>query len=186
MNARPETKHAPAERAAPETIATQAQRFRQATLLRALAGAIPDILVILNPQRQIVYANQRLIELLGLEDSQEILGLRPGEALECVHASQTQAGCGTTEFCRQCGAVNAILLRQRGQPARGQNAAGPVPETHKRRYRSTQCDRAIPPLARRSSIRSPPWLIPPCLRLGQLPWSPAHSGEHRIVHHRVV
>ena len=86
MTAKLETLHAPAERAAPETIAAQARRFRQANLLREMAAAIPDILVILNPQRQIVYANQRLIETLGLRDDQEILGLRPGEALNCMHA----------------------------------------------------------------------------------------------------
>jgi signal transduction histidine kinase len=115
MNARLETKHAPAERAAPEIVATQAQRFRQAVLLQELANAIPDILVILNLQRQIVYANQRLIETLGLSECQEVLGLRPGEAFNCIHASKTAAGCGTTEFCRQCGAVNAILASQNGR-----------------------------------------------------------------------
>jgi signal transduction histidine kinase len=115
MHGKLETKHASAERAAPSVVAAQAQHLHQATLLRELAGAIPDILVVLNSQRQIVYANQRLIETLGIQDSQEILGRRPGEVLDCVHASQTAAGCGTTEFCRQCGAVNAILVSQTGR-----------------------------------------------------------------------
>jgi PAS domain-containing protein len=114
MTAILETLHAPTERAAPAVIAAQARRFWQAALLRELAGAIPDILVILNPQRQIVYANQRLLETLGRADAQALLGLRPGEAFDCVHATQTPAGCGTTEFCRQCGAVNAILASQKG------------------------------------------------------------------------
>lgn len=117
MNARPQSKHAPAERAAPAVVTAQAQRFQRATLLRELSDAIPDILVILNRQRQIVYANQRLIEALGLNECQEVLGLRPGEVFDCVHASQTEAGCGTTEFCRQCGAVNAILVSQTGRQA---------------------------------------------------------------------
>jgi PAS domain-containing protein len=98
MNARLETKHAPAERATPEIVAAQAQHFRQAVLLRKMVGSIPDILVILNPQRQIVYANQRPIDTLGLNECQEVLGLRPGEAFDCAHASQTKAGCGTTFF----------------------------------------------------------------------------------------
>jgi len=115
MNDQQQTKHAPAARAAPKVIAAQAQRFRQATLLRELADAIPDILIVLNPQRQIVYANQRLHETLQLADRQAVLGLRPGEAFDCIHASQTAAGCGTTEFCRQCGAVNAILASQDGR-----------------------------------------------------------------------
>ena len=109
-----ETQHAPAERAGSETLAQQAERVQQAPLLRHLADAIPDILVILNRQRQIVYANQRLLEFLNLQGGQELIGLRPGEALNCAHASQSAAGCGTTEFCRTCGAVNAILASQKG------------------------------------------------------------------------
>ena len=109
-----ETQHAPAERAGSETLAQQAERVQQAPLLRHLADAIPDILVILNRQRQIVYANQRLVEFLNLQGGQELIGLRPGEALNCAHASQSAAGCGTTEFCRTCGAVNAILASQKG------------------------------------------------------------------------
>jgi signal transduction histidine kinase len=108
------TQHAPAERAGPETLALQAERFQHTTLLRDLADAIPDILLILNRQRQIVYANRRLIELLKRQGWRELVGLRPGEALDCMHASQSAAGCGTTEFCRTCGAVNAILASQKG------------------------------------------------------------------------
>jgi len=32
--------------------------------------------------------------------------------LSCVHASKAEHGCGTTKFCRQCGAVNTILKTQ--------------------------------------------------------------------------
>jgi len=32
--------------------------------------------------------------------------------LNCVHASESLAGCGTTECCRECGAVNATLQSQ--------------------------------------------------------------------------
>jgi signal transduction histidine kinase len=38
----------------------------------------------------------------------EVIGKRPGEAVNCVH-SQGEGGCGTTQFCSKCGAVNAIL-----------------------------------------------------------------------------
>jgi signal transduction histidine kinase len=45
-----------------------------------------------------------------------VLGNRPGEAFGCVHAAETEGGCGTTEFCQTCGAVQAILAAQRGSP----------------------------------------------------------------------
>jgi hypothetical protein len=37
------------------------------------------------------------------------LGLRPGEALQCIHANDEPAGCGTTQFCSTCGAAIAIV-----------------------------------------------------------------------------
>ena len=45
----------------------------------------------------------------------ELLGKRPGEALGCVHASECSTGCGTTEFCSECGAVRAILASLGGR-----------------------------------------------------------------------
>jgi signal transduction histidine kinase len=38
-----------------------------------------------------------------------LYGLRPGEALHCIHSDETEGGCGTTEFCRTCGAARAIV-----------------------------------------------------------------------------
>jgi len=34
--------------------------------------------------------------------------LRPGEALRCTHATDSNAGCGTARFCTSCGAAVAI------------------------------------------------------------------------------
>jgi signal transduction histidine kinase len=45
---------------------------------------------------------------LQLSDVSQVLGKRPGEAVNCVH-STGEGGCGTTQFCSKCGAVNAIL-----------------------------------------------------------------------------
>jgi signal transduction histidine kinase len=42
------------------------------------------------------------------------MGRRPGEILDCVHAQEQDAGCGTTEFCRTCGAVQTILAGLQG------------------------------------------------------------------------
>jgi len=47
-----------------------------------------------------------------------LVGKRPGEAIGCVHADDEDAGCGTSEFCSQCGAVRTILATQNsGEPA---------------------------------------------------------------------
>jgi signal transduction histidine kinase len=46
-----------------------------------------------------------------------VLGIRPGEAVHCVHAHDEEAGCGTGQACATCGAVIAMLVAQkRGRP----------------------------------------------------------------------
>lgn len=106
-----ETKFAPAERADAEAISSDSQRLA-AGLVHHMTGAIPCAVMILNPQRQVVYTNEYLMNLLGAASDDEVLGKRPGELLGCIHASEMREGCGTTEFCSECGAVNAILKSQ--------------------------------------------------------------------------
>ena len=83
-------------------------------LLRSMLDAVPEILMVLNAQRQIIFANRTLLTLIGTDEA-SLYGQRPGEALSCVHANEDDGGCGTTEFCSTCGAVRASLASLRGQ-----------------------------------------------------------------------
>jgi signal transduction histidine kinase len=74
--------------------------------------SFPESAVILNKQRQILFANDKLAALLGCR-RESLIGLRHGEALDCIHAADHPGGCGTTRFCRYCGAVNAVVNSQR-------------------------------------------------------------------------
>lgn len=109
------TRFAPAERAAEADLRRQVAYFSAETLTRHLLDAVPGILAILNDHRQIVYANQALQSLLGVADREPLSGLRPGEALDCIHARRTEGGCGTTENCSTCGAVLSILAGLTGK-----------------------------------------------------------------------
>lgn len=111
------TKFAPAERASIRTLQTQADYWLEHPLLQRVFDAVPDIVLILNQERQIIFANKSLLQTLGLADEKQVLGMRPGEALGCVHAIETAGGCGTTEFCKTCGAVKAILSSLGGTEA---------------------------------------------------------------------
>ena len=57
------------------------------------------LLAILNENRQIISANHSLMSMLGIENPEEVLGLRPGEAVKCIHVSDSPNGCGTSKFC---------------------------------------------------------------------------------------
>lgn len=109
------TEFAPAERNSLNSIAPLVESLQHhpgAFLL----DATPTSFVILNDKRQIVYANKVMRELIQSNGNPNaIYGKRPGEALNCVHASESEGGCGTTRFCSQCGAVRAIMQGLHGE-----------------------------------------------------------------------
>lgn len=114
MESCPVTAFASAERATPEELAVQQALFVRDRVFSELMNFIPDMVMILNSHRQIVYANRAVLKMRGEAEPGAILGLRPGELVRCVHATEAEGGCGTTEFCRFCGAVGAILQSQGG------------------------------------------------------------------------
>ena len=109
------TDFAPAERAGQGILARQSRLLADQHLVQQLFDSVSEIILILNQQRQIVFCNRRFAELAGLPDAHAVYGMRPGEALGCVHAADGQGGCGTADFCSACGAVRAILGSQNGQ-----------------------------------------------------------------------
>jgi signal transduction histidine kinase len=106
------TKHAPAGRASAEKLQEQIELFAGNDTVREMAEAISVLLVILNSDRQIVFANKPFLSTFSKDDGRSLLGLRPGEAAGCIYATKGESGCGTSDFCRTCGAVNAILEAQ--------------------------------------------------------------------------
>ncbi|MBD3370169.1 hypothetical protein GF402_07390 [Candidatus Fermentibacteria bacterium] len=109
MTATAETEFLPAERADPEQVEQQVKNLSSNPIIDTVMRALPGMLAVLNGQRQIVTVNEEMMRMLGIEHAREALGLRPGEALNCVHADQKPGGCGTTSYCRTCGAAIAIL-----------------------------------------------------------------------------
>lgn len=107
----------PAERIAPEQIAVEAPAVQAALELRPLLDAVPNIVLVLNRHRQVIYSNQALLDTLQIDTPSQIYGLRPGEMLQCSHAFETHDGCGGSEACSTCGAAQAILMTMSGKSA---------------------------------------------------------------------
>lgn len=105
---------APAERADQSEVKKQAEIFQNNEALNVVGNAISQMLVVLNQQRQIIYANKHYLQFIGVKSAEEVFGKRVGEAINCIHAFDQEGGCGTTEFCRKCGAVNAIIESHSG------------------------------------------------------------------------
>ncbi len=104
---------APAERKDHAAIIAESNQLKKGLKGCSFLDVLPDPIIVLNAERQILFANRTLLNALSLPDDSTVLGLRPGEVLHCVHSGNNSGGCGTTEFCRSCGAVNAILHTQR-------------------------------------------------------------------------
>lgn len=107
------TEFASAERATFQELERQRSNITLDELVGILMQAMPGYVMLINRQRQIVALNPALLDLTGVSDAAELVGRRPGEALDCAHACDTPGGCGTGEHCSVCGAVLAILESQK-------------------------------------------------------------------------
>ena len=106
------TLFAPGDRVSPDVIKTQHEMLVNTPMIKNVIDSIPEIVMVINWQRQIVYANYTMVKLLEIEGTDTILGKRPGEILRCVHSDEMPGGCGTTEFCCVCGAVESLMESQ--------------------------------------------------------------------------
>jgi PAS domain-containing protein len=111
------TEFAAPERAPIEIIHRQHAALAESPLTPQLAESVLDYVFILNAQRQIVFVSRNAQELLHNKSLDSIIGMRPGEALDCQHSRDLEAGCGTSAFCRECDIAKAILAGLAGQKA---------------------------------------------------------------------
>ncbi|HEX2866089.1 MAG TPA: PAS domain-containing sensor histidine kinase [Ignavibacteriales bacterium] len=107
------TKYAPAGRSSLQEIEEQKELLKYNRSIPDVLNLIPEMTLILNSSRQVLFANNAFLERLGIQSQTEITGKRFGEIIDCHHASETGGGCGTMESCMFCGGVNAILCSQK-------------------------------------------------------------------------
>jgi len=110
------TYYLPAKRLEPDLIRQIAEEIANSPSAASLA-LIPLAVAIVNDTRQIVYANDRFVAMTNAASIDQIQGKRLGEALGCLHATETGGGCGTTRFCQYCGAAKAIVKSLEGERA---------------------------------------------------------------------
>lgn len=112
---------APGERLARAELAPMVKRVIEDPVVLAILRSIPGSVLILNKERQILAANQEILDALGLKESDKLIGDRPGEIFGCIHAGEGPSGCGTSHHCRVCGAVIAMLAAlEKQEPFKGE------------------------------------------------------------------
>lgn len=96
-----------------EALRRQVKAIKALSAVGGLLDALPHFLLILNQQREIVYANHCLVETLGVDSVEAFYGHKPGDVLDCIHAFE-DGGCGKTESCQACGAARAVGESENG------------------------------------------------------------------------
>lgn len=76
--------------------------------LQSILEGFPHLALILDRNRQIVAYNSKAFKYFIGSNGDGVYGKRLGEALNCIHSREMEAGCGTSMFCRECGAAQAI------------------------------------------------------------------------------
>jgi len=102
------TKCAIAERLSIAEVQREKQEL-SAHICTSYFDFFPLPLIVINIYRQIVFSNKAFLDVLGLNELGDFLGARPGESIGCIYAHVEEAGCGTSTFCKGCGALRAIL-----------------------------------------------------------------------------
>ena len=100
---------APALRKTRNELEDELQFVSTNPVITTMLNSVGGLLAVLNRERQILAVNDELLKRIGVQDAATIFGLRPGEAIQCVHADEQEGGCGTGKFCSTCGAAIAIV-----------------------------------------------------------------------------
>jgi hypothetical protein len=108
-----ETHFEPVKRTGKENIISENAIVTSQKYFTDIFGTINGVGAVLNKNRQIVYANNEYLSLMGIDSLDVILGSRPGEVVSCIHSNKSFDGCGTSQECSVCGAVNTILESQK-------------------------------------------------------------------------
>ncbi len=97
-------------------IENKSHRINRDPIITQMLESFPDLVLILDSNRQIVAYNKKADSFFMNKNEIEILGNRLGEALGCIHAFENPAGCGTSTYCSSCGAgrVNKAAIENPG------------------------------------------------------------------------
>ena len=100
-----------------EDLQSQISKVKMSGLLSHTLDRLQGLILVVNTDRRIVYANKSFLDFLGGRSPGQLCGGRPGEVLHCIHAERT-GECGGSGACEFCGVLQAIMETQAtGTPA---------------------------------------------------------------------
>ncbi len=103
-----------ADRSNPAELLVQKMILLEQPLVIDFLNSIPVFVCVINKNREIIFSNASFQDYFEGEQ-EDFIGKRHGEAVNCLHAINSTGGCGTTEFCKYCGALHAVFESYKGQ-----------------------------------------------------------------------
>ncbi|MCP3952613.1 MAG: PAS domain-containing protein, partial [Desulfobacterales bacterium] len=76
--------------------------------LKNIINNLPSAVIVVNGDRRVLIANKMAQAFSGI-DEDSLIGLRGGEVMGCVHATESPQGCGHGRACRYCAAKQAVV-----------------------------------------------------------------------------
>jgi len=95
----------------------QHELFNEGVVSRKLLDAVPNPLLIINENWQVVYANPAVRKMIDNDGETPVTGLSEGEAFHCVHARHSVLEAGKHECCRICGVAKVLSISLKGKAA---------------------------------------------------------------------
>ena len=111
----------PAKRLSGRDLERQLEAAAEDPRVQMMLAGPRGLGAVLNGQRQLLACNVAFQRCFGTAQPQELLGLRLGDAVGCLHADEGPDGCGTGRNCPRCGHTLALVEALLG--------AGPVEHT---------------------------------------------------------
>lgn len=93
--------------------------YKNDTLYRTILDAMPQPLLVVDDDVRIVELNKAALGLMN-GTRQEVLRLRGGEAMHCIHSTDAPGGCGRGPHCRECVIRNSVREAMTGKPVHRQ------------------------------------------------------------------
>ncbi len=75
--------------------------------LKNIINNLPSAVIVVNSDRRVLIAN-KMAQAFSKMDEDNLIGLRSGDVMGCVHATKSPQGCGHGLACRHCAAKQAV------------------------------------------------------------------------------
>ncbi len=97
-----------------DNLERQIKLFNNQPLYHTLFDKIPDLIIILNSDREAVFINKAFYSIFSFLNPKNTIGKRPGEIFNCVNSNNNSGGCGCKTECQYCGAYLSIVRALNG------------------------------------------------------------------------